>query len=125
MRRRVRLLAPLDSMLWDRKMVKDIFDFECSFEVYKNPKDRKYGYYCLPILYGSDIVGRCDLAKDKHNRLMAVNSIHWENGFSPSCEFINEFAVALRDHMRFLGMARISIPKTGFAGRRELRALLP
>ncbi len=121
----IRLLAPLDSMLWDRTMVKDIFDFECSFEVYKKPENRKFGYYCLPILYGTELVGRCDLAKEKHKRCLCVNRVHWESGVSPSSELIREFARALRDYMQFLGMAKMNILKTTFTGRRELCALLP
>jgi len=41
-------LAPLDNLLWDREMIKDIFDFEYKWEVYTPKHQRKYGYYVLP-----------------------------------------------------------------------------
>ena len=60
-------LAPLDNLLWDRKMVKEIFNFEYKWEVYTPKKDRTFGHYVLPILYGDIFVGRIEpfLQKDK------------------------------------------------------------
>ena len=39
----VRFLAPLDNLLWDRLMVKKLFSFEYSWEVYLPAEKRKYG----------------------------------------------------------------------------------
>ncbi|MDR0313883.1 MAG: winged helix DNA-binding domain-containing protein, partial [Treponema sp.] len=44
----IRILAPLDNMLWDRLLVKKLFDFEYTWEVYVPEAKRKYGYYVLP-----------------------------------------------------------------------------
>lgn len=122
---RVRLLAPLDSMLWDRRMIKEVFDFDYTFEVYKKPEERQFGYYSLPILYGTELVGRCDLGRKKGEPCLTVRSVHWEEGVTPSPELIGEFALALRDHIRFLGLERITLPRASFAGRKALSPLLP
>jgi hypothetical protein len=53
-------LAPLDNLLWDRNMIKDIFDFEYKWEVYTPKHQRKYGHYALPILYGDKLIGRIE-----------------------------------------------------------------
>jgi uncharacterized protein YcaQ len=42
---RVIFLGPLDSLLWDRKAIRQIFDFDYIWEVYKPEKVRKWGYY--------------------------------------------------------------------------------
>lgn len=55
---RVRFIAPLDNIIWDRKFVKEIFDFEYIWEVYKPEKLRQYGYYVLPILLGDKLIAR-------------------------------------------------------------------
>lgn len=123
-RKHVRLLAPLDSMLWDRETSRDIFDFKCSFEVYKPVGQRKYGYYCLPILYGTDIVGRCDIARARDAGLMTVKGVWWEEGFAPGSEFIKELAEALEGHAGFLGMGGVSLTVERFEGRRELAGMV-
>jgi uncharacterized protein YcaQ len=41
---RVIFIGPLDSLLWDRKSVLKIFDFDYIWEVYKPAEQRKWGY---------------------------------------------------------------------------------
>src|SRR3989344_990215 len=56
----ISFLAPLDNLLWDRKMIKDIFDFDYTWEAYTPKKTRKFGHYVLPILYGTELIGRME-----------------------------------------------------------------
>jgi len=72
------LLSPFDPLLWDRKRVQMLFDFEQMLEIYKPVKERKYGYYCMPLLVGDELVGRCDLKADKAAGLLHVLSVHHE-----------------------------------------------
>ena len=55
-----RFLAPLDAMLWDRKIIQRLFDFAYTWEIYKPQEQRNFGYYVLPMLYGDEIVGRIE-----------------------------------------------------------------
>lgn len=59
--RRVELLAPLDNLLWDRKLVSAVFNFEYIWEIYVPEAKRQFCSYCLPILWGNELVGRIDL----------------------------------------------------------------
>jgi uncharacterized protein len=59
----VSILAPLDNMLWDRALIKKLFDFDYTWEVYVPKEKRKYGYYVLPMLRGSNIIGRIEFDK--------------------------------------------------------------
>ncbi|QHW30951.1 winged helix-turn-helix domain-containing protein [Paenibacillus rhizovicinus] len=68
--RRVEFLAPLDNFLWDRKLIKALFDFEYKWEIYTPVAERKYGYYVLPVLYGEALVGRIELVADKKAKLL-------------------------------------------------------
>ena len=72
------LLSPFDPLLWDRKRVQILFDFEQMLEIFKPAHQRKYGYYCMPVLSGDELVGRCDLKADKAAGLLHVLSIHHE-----------------------------------------------
>jgi len=37
---KVHFVAPLDNLLWNRRMISEIFDFSYSWEVYKPPEKR-------------------------------------------------------------------------------------
>ncbi len=55
---RMRILAPLDAFLWDRKLVHAIFGFDYLWEVYKPAAQRRWGYYVCPLLHRGALVGR-------------------------------------------------------------------
>ena len=57
---RVRLLGPLDPLVWDRALVRLAFGFEYSWEVYRPAHLRKFGWYVCPLLRGDALVGRLD-----------------------------------------------------------------
>jgi uncharacterized protein YcaQ len=55
---RMRILAPLDPLLWDRKLVAHAFGFDYVWEVYKPAAKRRWGYYVCPLLHDGALVGR-------------------------------------------------------------------
>lgn len=57
---RVRIIAPLDPLIWDRDLVRHAFEFDYVWEVYKPAAQRRWGWYVLPLLYRDRLVGRFD-----------------------------------------------------------------
>ncbi len=55
---RMRILGPLDPMIWDRKLVEAAFGFTYVWEVYKPAAKRRWGYYVCPLLHRGQLVGR-------------------------------------------------------------------
>jgi uncharacterized protein YcaQ len=55
---RMRILGPLDSVVWDRKLVQHAFGFEYVWEVYKPAAQRRWGYYVCPLMHRGQLVGR-------------------------------------------------------------------
>jgi uncharacterized protein YcaQ len=53
----VRLLAPFDPIVWDRRRFEHLWGWQYRFEAYTKPELRQFGYYAMPLLYGHDIIG--------------------------------------------------------------------
>ncbi len=80
---RCAFIAPLDSLIWDRKLVMALFHFRYTWEVY-TPKDkRQYGSYVLPILYGDAFIGRIEPVCDRRAGVLRVRGLWWEEGMEP------------------------------------------
>jgi uncharacterized protein YcaQ len=69
-----RLLAPLDPLIYDRRLTAHVWDFHYTWEVYTPPAKRTRGYYALPLLSGDALVGHIDpKAERKSGRLTLMN----------------------------------------------------
>ncbi|MEA5039444.1 MAG: crosslink repair DNA glycosylase YcaQ family protein [Clostridiaceae bacterium] len=81
---RCELLAPLDSFLWDRKLIRALFDFSYTWEIYTIPEKRVYGFYVLPVLLNGRLVGRIEPVRDRKAGLLRVRGLWWEKGEKPT-----------------------------------------
>jgi hypothetical protein len=53
----VRLLAPFDPLVWDRRRFEHFWGWRYRFEAYTPPAKRLRGYYYMPLLWRDCIVG--------------------------------------------------------------------
>ncbi|MFC0410772.1 DNA glycosylase AlkZ-like family protein [Roseomonas elaeocarpi] len=60
--RDVRLLAPFDPLVWDRRRFEHLWGWAYRFEAYTPPARRQLGYYALPMLWGDAVIGWANLA---------------------------------------------------------------
>ncbi len=74
------LLSPFDPLLWDRARVARLFGFDQVLEIFKPASQRRYGYYCLPVLAGERLVARYDLKADRKRGRLEVLSCRMEAG---------------------------------------------
>ena len=63
-RGRTALLSPLDRLVFDRKRMTELFEFDYQLEMYKPVAKRRWGYWALPILHGDRLVGKVDATAD-------------------------------------------------------------
>lgn len=94
--RAVRLLAPLDPLIYDRPLTRRLWEFDYTWEVYTPAAKRKRGYYALPVLSGTELVGHVDPKADRTRRRLAVVSRSVRRG--------HRVAGAVRELERFLGL---------------------
>lgn len=89
-------IAPLDPFVWDRALVRDLFDFDYKWEVYTAAEKRAYGYYALPIVLGDRLIGRIEPRFQRDTGWLVVLAIWLERGFDPETDgFVRAFGEAL------------------------------
>jgi hypothetical protein len=103
---RVRILGPLDQLLWDRDLIRHVFDFDYVWEVYKPAKQRRWGWYVCPLLHRDHLIGRLE-ARIERNTLI-VSKLWLET------EDIDRDALdtALERHAQACGASRVRMPRT-------------
>ncbi|MBI3886953.1 MAG: YcaQ family DNA glycosylase [Opitutae bacterium] len=68
------LLAPLDPLIYDRRLTSALWNFDYTWEVYTPAPKRRRGYYALPVLAGTEIVGHVDPKADRPRKKLRVVS---------------------------------------------------
>lgn len=104
----VRFLAPLDNIIWDRKLTREIFDFYYTWEVYKSVDKRKYGYYVLPVLYGDKLVARFEPEIHRGKGPLIIKNWWWEENFKVTNDCIYSVKEALDKFCKYLKADGIS-----------------
>ena len=56
-REAVRLLAPFDPVVWDRRRFELFWNWPYRFEAYTPVPKRRWGYYALPLLWRDQVIG--------------------------------------------------------------------
>lgn len=90
------LLAPLDPMIYDRRVTAALWDFDYTWEVYTPPRKRVRGYYALPVLAGARLVGHVDPKADRIARKLTIASRRLRRGHA--------LTATLRSFARWLGL---------------------
>ncbi len=83
---RLAILSPLDRLIFDRKRMVDLFEFDYQLEMYKPAAKRRWGYWAMPVLYGDELVGKIDARSDRVAGVLRVHAIHRDTEFSRSME---------------------------------------
>jgi uncharacterized protein len=122
--RNIHLLSPFDNMVIQRKRLQRLFAFDYQIECYVPESKRKYGYFCLPVLYGDKFVARFDPKADRASKIFYIKSIHFENGFKPDKKFNEKFSISLKEFALFNGCKKIIIDKADKHWKKEMSSNL-
>lgn len=96
----VTLLAPLDPLIYDRRVTAALWNFNYTWEAYTPPAKRVRGYYALPVLAGTELVGHVDVKADRVARRLLVVGRSVRRGYRA--------APAVQELALWLGLRRVA-----------------
>lgn len=98
---RMRFVAPLDPLLWDRRGLEQLFGFRYVWEVYKPESQRTWGYYVLPVWWRDRFIGRFDGRLE--GATFVLKSWWWEPDVVPDDALGEALQRAFREFLDYLG----------------------
>ncbi|WP_319530095.1 DNA glycosylase AlkZ-like family protein [uncultured Cohaesibacter sp.] len=106
------LLAPFDSLIWQRERAESLFGFRYRIEIYVPKEKRQHGYYVLPFLMGDQLVARLDLKANRQEGVLEVFAAHGEERIDRG-----KVATALASELRlmagWMGLQSIRVHEAG------------
>lgn len=103
---RVRILGPLEPLLWDRALVRACFGFDYVWEVYKPAHQRRFGWYVVPLLHEGRLVGRLEGAVERG--ALRVKNLWAEEGARLN---VDALRVTLERHAHACGAGKVTMPR--------------
>jgi len=113
------LLSPFDSLVWYRERLERLFGLRHRLEAYTPKAKRVYGYFAMPVLAGTRIVGLVDPGRED-DALVAKQVTLFDPGATA------EVARALTEAASWVGATRVVLGRVEpAAARAGLAAALP
>jgi len=109
---RTTFLSPFDSLFWPEGRDEKLWGFHKTLEAYKPKAQRKWGYYCLPILHKDRLVGRFDPKLEREAGVLYLRSLYLEPGIEPAPDLVVDVAAVMRDFLAFHGAHDLGIEKS-------------
>ncbi|NIK58618.1 DNA glycosylase AlkZ-like family protein [Kribbella shirazensis] len=105
---RTAIISPLDRLVYDRKRLTEIFEFDYQLEMYKPVTKRRWGYFALPILHNDRLVGKLDAMADRKAGILRVDALHEDEPFSKTLTAAVHREI--RDLARWLRLELVTSP---------------
>jgi uncharacterized protein YcaQ len=103
-RSRVTMLSPFDSLIWHRERMERVFGLRHRLEAYVPKPLREHGYFAMPVLAGSRLVGRVDPARSGRTLVARQVSL-----LSPAA--LGPVAAALREAAAWVGASAVAVER--------------
>lgn len=82
---RVRILAPFDPIVWDRRRFDHLWGWRYRFEAYVPAEKRQLGYYAMPLLWRDQVIGWANGGEEAETFALTTRFI----GTRPSSKLFN------------------------------------
>jgi len=107
--KQVHILSPFDNLAKDRGRLRWLFSFDFKLECYTPASKRQYGYFCLPVLWGTEFVGRLDPKADRKKKVFIIRKMIFEPDFEDYEALMPVLADKLNAFAAFNGCERIEV----------------
>ncbi len=97
----VRLLSPFDNAVIHRDRLQQLFEFDYRLECYTPKEKRRFGYFCLPILYQDRLVGRVDCKAHRKTGEFELVNLHIESRKIEMDDFVPHFVKTVYRFAKF------------------------
>ncbi|HDZ07964.1 winged helix-turn-helix domain-containing protein [Pseudohongiella sp.] len=106
---RLLILSPFDNSVIQRDRLKALFDYDYQIECYVPAAKRQYGYFCLPLLYRDEFIGRMDCKAHRKTGELEIKSLYLESyGFDEET-VIAALVDAVQEFCRFQQCDSVSL----------------
>ena len=95
-RKQVKILSPFDNLLIQRARAQRLFDFNYLLECYVPANKRKFGYFCLPILWDGKLVAIVDCKVHKISSCLDIINLY----ITPSLKEVDDFLPAFEREIK-------------------------
>lgn len=104
---KLQLLSPFDNAVIHRDRLQQLFGFNYRLESYTPAAKRIYGYFCLPVLWRENFVGRVDCKANRTARRLEVLGLHLEPGIAADGLFSEQLTQTLQQLAQFCGCDQV------------------
>ena len=108
---RMQILSPFDNSVIQRQRLKALFQYDYQIECYVPAAKREYGYFCLPLLYRDEFIGRMDCKAHRKNGELEIKSLYLEQHSFDEDRIIAAFVDAITEFSRFQECDSVSLTK--------------
>ncbi|MDD9893508.1 MAG: winged helix DNA-binding domain-containing protein [Gammaproteobacteria bacterium] len=109
--KRMKILSPFDNTVIQRERLKALFGFDYQIECYVPEAKRQYGYFCLPLLYRDEFIGRMDCKAHRKERRLEIKALHFEEHSFDEDEVIAAFAEVITPFKKFQQCDSVSVSR--------------
>lgn len=108
---RMLILSPFDNSVIQRERLKALFQYDYQLECYVPAAKRQCGYFCLPLLYRDEFVGRMDCKAHRKISLLEIKSLYLEQYNFDEDLVIPAFVDAITQFCHFQKCDSVSLTK--------------
>lgn len=94
-------LSPFDNAVIQRKRLKALFGFDYQTEIYYPVDKRKYGYFSMPILYGTEFIGRMDPKAHREQKHLEIRNLAIEPDVTLDQNLVQKLRLKLMEFAHF------------------------
>ena len=106
---RLLILSPFDNSVIQRDRLRSLFEYDYQIECYVPAAKRRFGYFCLPLLFRGEFIGRMDCKAHRKIGQLEIKALHFEPHSFDDYLVIEAFVDAIKKFCDFQKCDSVSL----------------